>query len=301
MKRKHFIALLCAPLLFTACKKDQQTGNDTEPKKYDVTFTMSNFNQSVVKMNAAGTKATQAATDNVRDYIKYAYFRIYDSNGAVVTDKSQNNTQAEFGTFTDKLPAGNYTAVFVGSPTYMAYSATGVNLSTAQFFPALDVWDDTFYKQIPITIGTDGITQPVVLDRVIGGLDVVLDDAIPANAAKVTVTFEQNVGSIYLNGKSTALPKSITTPFVLTAADKGVKGKVFSSYIANVTSPSKVFIRAYDGSNVLIVEKSVLDVRCYVNQKTILKGSLFPIVPATSAFTISLDPTWGASAATVNF
>jgi len=293
-------------LLFAACKKSDNS--EAEPKeeekpKYDVSFTVADFAQTVGTLSTGNSKATTAVGDTLKNYVNLLYYRIYNSAGVLVNSAEQEGALSTFGTVTDKLPSGIYNVFFAAGKYSLYVSGAQNNLSNAVFGPTIGAsWNDTFVKQFQLTVGSTPITQAVRLDRVIGGLEVVLQDAIPANAAKVSVVFQNDVDFIYANGTGILGPKSMTKDFPIFASDIGQKNKKFLAFIGNTLSASSVIIRAYDSANGLITEKTVSNVRCYKNQKTTLTGTLFPATSSASlGFTVTVNPTWGASGGTINF
>jgi len=293
-------------LLFAACKKSDNS--EAEPKeedkpKYDVSFTVADFAQTVGTLSTGNSKATTAVGDTLKNYVNYLYYRIYNSAGVLVNSVDQEGSLSTFGTITDKLPSGAYNVLFTAGKYNLFIPGAQTIFSNASFGPTYGTpWNDTFVKHVQLTVGSTAIAQSVRLDRVIGGLEVVLQDAIPSNVAKVSVVFQSDVDYIYSTGTGTFSSKPITRDFSIAASDIGQKNKKFLSYIGNTVSASSVIIRAYDSANGLLAEKTVSNVRCYKNQKTTLTGTLFPATSSASlGFTVTVNPTWGASGGTINF
>ncbi len=290
--KKVLPALALVLALFSSCTKSTQL--DPEPKKYDVTFSVADFAQSASTLSTDHPKTTLAIGDTLKNYADNLYYRIYNSAGVMVNSIDQASTLATFGTISDKLPAGTYNVFFAAAKGTLYPSSAQSIFNNAVYSTGSTAWSETFVKVLPITIATTAVTQAVKLDRVVGGLQVTLQDAIPSNAAKISLVYQLESTFLYMNNTNTIYPSnSITKDFPLTTTDIGQKNKTFLMYIGNTVSTSSVIIRAYDSNNGLIVEKTIPNVRCYKNQKTSLTGSLFPSTPNTSlGFTVTVNPTW---------
>jgi hypothetical protein len=88
----------------------------------------------------------------------------------------------------------------------------------------------------------------------------------------------------------------ITTDFTVAASDIGVKNKKFLAYVGNTFTPASVVISAYNANNDLLAEKTIDNVRCYKNKKTLLTGSLFPTTAA--GFSVVVNPAWDTTSPT---
>lgn len=318
--KKILPALSLAFILF-GCNKSKDVENpQPEEKKYDITFAVSGFNQSVGKFASLNPKAKQAlgdlnkvaaTSDKISDYVDNIYYLVTNSSGTVINAIEQRNNPvtgnpATFGTISDKLPAGTYTA--------FVFACKGIDASFALSFPKIGSkftspytltslaygYYDTFAKSVSITVGTDAVTQSIQLERIVGGLEVQLETPIPDNITKITVSFQKDLPWIYLDSNvnpSTQYTTETTNGFSITTADKGVSGKKFLSYVSNTYSSGTVVIRAYAGTT-LLVEKSVADVRCYRNQKTVLTGDLFAPKTVAASFGTSIDTSWATSTGT---
>jgi len=305
MKKLLLMALSC--LALASCKKEGNSPQEeTELTQYDVTFTMADFSQSVEKLSGTNTKGTLAAAvgDTLKNYADYLYYYVYNSAGLLVKSESQKSTSSTFGTINDKLPTGTYNIIFAASKGPLEFYTENYEGTIINPSPYPSNWNDLFLKRLKVTVGTSPVTQQVRLDREVGGLEVTLEDAIPADAAKISVVVLNELQYIFTNGvQYSTYPNGSTTNFTLTSADVKLRNKKFFLYVANTleTIPA-IIIRAYDKANGLLVEKTVSNVRVYKNQKTLLKGSLFPgSGNAALGFTVVVNPTWNTPLAPVTF
>lgn len=298
---KNLFSLLILALVFTGCQKPV---NDVEPqteaKKTEVTFTVTDFAQSVKGFASAGNKATMAVGDTLSNYADNLYYTIYAADGSYVKSATQTKTNANFGKFTEQLVPGNYDVFVTATQNMFGYFAgTGSVYSTAKITPpAPNLWLEFFTKNLSITVGGTPLTQSITLDRAVGALDVVLKDAMPASVAKIAVTVDKEAADLLIKTGVAGTYGSTTRDFALTAADAGVANKKFSVLLANTATDINVTLQAFDSNGTKLAEK-VITTRVNKNQRTTLTGNLFG--PAATGFTVVVNPVWSPSGAVVPF
>jgi len=297
---KKVLPILSLALILFACKKSNKTEVQPEEKKYNVSFTVADFNQEVVTLGKTSSKVS-AIGDTLKNHSDNLYYYVYNSAGSLVNTINQVSTSATYGTVSDKLPSGNYTVYLAA--TKGSAGVINVNESNnAAIYPGGGYWNDTFYKKVTFTVGTTDLTQSVRLDRVVGGAEVTLTDVIPSNAYKITILVQNDANTIRLSTGSWEVGVTKTKDFILAAGDKGQANKKFFTHIANTTSSVTLNIRCYDSNNGLIAEKIVNNVNVFKNKKTLLTGSLFNNATNPSAgFTVTVNPIWDVSGTTITF
>jgi hypothetical protein len=287
---KKILSILLLSVFLFSCKKSEQT--KTEQTKYKVNLTVSDFAATTAVMSVPGTKSTLAIGDTLKNYADNLYYRIYNSSGVWVNSVEQASTVSTFGTINDALPTGTYNVFIAASKGFLSLSSTSTPYTDAAYAP-FTIWNDTFAKAFTLTVGTSAVNQAVRLDRVVAGLQVVLEDAIPTNAAKISVVVNPDCFGLYMKGTSSTTDDPRTTEFTLTTADKGVKNKSFMSYVGNTVATASVSIRAYTSTGTLIIEKTIPNLTFEKSKRTILTGSLFTGTSTQSAgFAITVNPSW---------
>jgi len=291
---KKTLSIISLALVLFGCKKSEQAKVEPvkEQTKYQIKFTVSDFAASTAVMSSPGTKSTMAVGDTLKNYADNLYYRVYNSNGVWVNTIEQASTASGFGTISDALPSGTY-SVFIAAAKGSLYTGDKTFSYSNNYFSPYDNWNDTFAKSLTLTVGTTAINQAVRLDRVVAGLQVILEDAIPTNAAKISVIINPEASGLRLNGSSIFGSSPKTTDFTLTTTDKGVKNKSFMMYVANTFSVTSVSIRAYTSTGNLIIEKTVPNLTFEKSKRTILTGSLFTGTSNSAAgFAVTVNPSW---------
>ncbi len=287
---KNLLPALFISLIFFGCQKSNQYENKPEAigKKYDVTFNLQNFAPNLTTFSTSGGKQTQAVGDTLKNYADNLYYRVFDASGALVKEINQASTSPDFGTISDQLQSGNYKVTIVASKGSLSWVNTPNGFSNTSYFYPNSGWNDTFGKQIDLTVGTTPVTQAVRLDRIVGGLEVNILDALPSNVVKIMVTYAKDYPYITANFNPTGIIAEQGKSYLVTATDIGNKLPVFFFYIANQTT-FIVKIRALDASDNVLAEK-LTPVTVGRNQKAILTGYLF--APAGTGFTATVNPSW---------
>jgi hypothetical protein len=241
-------------------------------------------------------------------------------------------TTAPFNTITDSLAAGNYTIVVTGSSGEISINSDNTDAEdpvylpirhsspTTNYFDLAAVYTDQGVDPLPrsveiyfakcnVTVGAIDITHSLTLNRIVGQLEVNLEDAIPNNVAYILAgrigdyegySFEYEVpfGETIIGDNESYVD---VTPNVITPADVGKTNYKLQRYILNTSIPITIVLKAYDSGNNLIVRKEINNVRFYKNKRTILSGKLFSNGPATAQFTITANQAWDPGPPTIHF
>ncbi len=284
MKKNLLFAMVACGILLFSCKK--ATEETPEEKKYDVTFKVSEFSQSVEDIKKG--MSVSAVGDTLKNYTDYLYYRITSlSTYRLVASGQQASAEKNFGIISEKLPSGFYEVSVASSKLPLTFNDN--------IYPNLGYWDDCFHKKITISVNSSTLNQDIKLDRIVGAIEVKLTDLIPSNADKITITAEGDDTSYdTYKGRSSNSRFNNVKDFVVLDYEKGSNNKRLIMHVINTLTSMNIKIRCYDSKRFLIAEKSVSNVNCFRNKITILTGSLFnntgnPLV----GFNVTVNPVWG--------
>jgi hypothetical protein len=286
MKHNYILCGICLLLLFS-CKKDKK--NPPAEKLYPVSFNITDFSQIHVPIDGGVVKAkTTTAIDTlpVTDLI----FMLFNADGTALKElKRVTKTSTGFGKFTTSVAPGNYLAVFCGGPSSLKVSGDG---TIGSLIGNLTVWGDTFYKKTSITVTSSAVSQNVALDRLSAQLVLNVNDAIPADVKKITVSYK-DYQSIKASTGDRLVPQGVTVTNSATIVPANVgktNYRIVMNTLNNVT-PFAVTIKYFKADlNNAFATKTVTDVVCNQNVRTILSGNLF--TPGNSGFTLTFDPAY---------
>ncbi len=292
----YYSALLLCLLCFSCKKEHSQTSSITPSEKlYPVTFSLASFNQTVHALHQASTGARVLSAATLKDSIDVLYYYVYNPTTMYIVRRlSQNSSQANFGTIKDSIAAGTYNILIAAGksglysyPTqdgafgkhsladiYFNYQAdTAYNLPPAP-------WKDVFFKMLTVTVPA-AVNQQVSLDRIVAQLQVDITDSIPSNAAKLDVVISNDAISTYYGQNPTVNPGISSFPYSpvysvpVTAAMVNKTNTILTTYTMNTFTPFNVTLNAYDALNKRIATKTVVNVTCKQNMRTLLTGKLF--------------------------
>lgn len=279
-----FSSIAC--LFLFSCKKDHQN-NTTKPQMYQLSYSVTSFSQQVGPINATGQKTNSLAVNaSLKDSIDRLYFCVYNTSNNKSDFITQSSSDPNFGTFRDSVPAGAYIVAFVGvkGPNDYGYlNPTARNPSDATWSPltfSFSPPEEIFMKTFALNVSASATTQHVILDRIVGQLQINITDALPFNAALVKVQFPDGAGGNY-------------TPYqkTITAADRATTPYQLTFFNLKSGAPFTVTLNFYDAQNVLVLTKAIPNVTCSPNTKTILTGKIAPVT--NSQFQITLSSDWG--------
>ena len=323
--KKFLLYLTIAFFFLASCKKEKSEKPPVSSgKKFAVNFAVSNFTQ--ITTNSTAGNATEKTTDavTINDLSGVAsvlYYLIYNSSGNLVREIKQTSTVSNFGNIADSLATGSYTVIFAAGQTgftayqeseplnshfapfaLLTYNTNTFSVANPQFI--YKPWQDSFYKKLTLNVSSGNVNQAVSLDRIVGKVEIVLNDAIPATAKTLQVTFnnEYSVYSLYNNVPDSITNNSSQYSYVVSntipASAIGTTNYTVSTIIANTLKPMVVNIKCLDASKTVIAQVTVNNVTCQKNTATILSGSLFGV---NNAFQIGIDPSWDPTPIVINY
>lgn len=313
-------------MITASCKKDNKQATAPGNKKYNVNFAVSDFTQqhtSFLSLNSLQTNATTNYVEVNSDTISKKYRVLYylregqDSGGSITTQTSavQYQGDSDFGTFTQQLLPGTYTYLIVGGENdspgstnkkgrYLEVANGGYDLQYELVLlgggriTSTD-FNDFFLKQVTFTITNTDINQSVSLDRMVGKLDVVIQDAIPSNITSIDLRIAPTANVFDVN--SGPLVNSLANDeFFISAALHGTTNFDMSTLILNTSRPFAVTIAAYNGTT-LIASKNITGITCSANKVTLLKGNLFGGTGTGGSINVKGDTTWNVTPITYHF
>lgn len=348
MKNIYLCAIMVCFVLFS-CKKEQSKPTaeivNATGKKYPVSLNLSEFSQTVTSMKSKNG-ATISASDTLPYSVTLEYF-LFDSAGTPISKINQfankltslsqkylpngdySRPEMPFGTILDTLSSGKYTAVLLGTIDYQ-YGFNGrqdntwfLNLSNLSETYIMDQGHldyntlktgDTFFKRVDFAVGNQNTSQKVVLPRVTGKVDIIIEDKLPANAAKFDCKYigasnellfstgtAGNGGATYGYDTTIYNDNYLYSPILIKESEKGTSNYLLSKFAFGKSDKAfTVEIRCYDSANKLIAKKVVNNVAVYPNKRTVLKGKLFDN-KSQVGFMVSVNDQWDTKTEEINF
>lgn len=299
MKKLIYLSIILSALC--SCKKDHSGNVQPDSKKHAINFNVSGFSQTTTDYSAGNKQVQSVSTEATSPFpsdVALMFCAIYDANGNAVTNTKETSSQANFGKFTINLANGNYTVVFAAGNSALVYNL--ISLKTDVFtcdsysYSPLNV----YAKKISLTVNGDDVTNSVVLDRLFGQVQVVIQDSIPNNT---TIAVAQTAYGINKIQVSTFLPS--------TTAAYAFYPPSYSAFFTTTTKPNSIFMSTAtvtQAFNITInatkfgntdIQNFVLikNVTVQANKTTVITGKLFQSDAAspTGGFTVTFNQPWG--------
>jgi len=318
MKKLIICVMLSATLW--SCKKSNDPhliSKSSDLQKSEVTFNISDFSQKVEDLSK--TKESKISSVSLKSVVAYLSYIVYDLNGNEVSrikqDSLGNTTRIfkspssnhelalgkkQYGCIRDSLSAGTYTVIMAASNTFFEINRRTANFEF-QFYPLNEAYlqymrgadsyyrtSDTYFKKISITVSKENLQTPVVLDRIVGKIDLTILDA--KADTKYRVIFENENEAYKFSNETPYGDLSLFLP-------KDYKGPNTSYFILNTMTPVTVRILYSEGD--VKMEKKIVNVKVFKNKRTILTGNLHKAVNA--GFNVNVNNKFDDDATTVEF
>jgi hypothetical protein len=316
MKKALYTSLVVC-LIFLACKKESNVKIQTQKsreieevkKKIPVKFTVSGFKQNFEKI-----ASITSDSEPLKKYISNLYYMVYDAKGLEVKRIRYNSSYGNFGIIMDTLSKGVYDIVLVGVKGDVLINgdrypdATQSKLFDGARFELLHSIDsevkcyDTFFCRTTVNVEDEDVNSVVSLQRVVGAMEINLEDAIPENATEIVTSLTGEHYIFNFENENTSDPyveANVINEFK--ESDKGKKNYKIKLFALNTNKPMLVKLSCYDKSNKLLAQKTIANVKCERNRKLVLSGKLFNDNSVTSGQVVYVDSDWGPNSKTVNF
>lgn len=230
------------------------------------------------------------SSKQLQQQIKQLYFLVYNAKGARVRTVSQRHDQDSFGRVALRLPVGDYTVVVTGEQFLHNRNAyiDGDRYETEQRLPLSTAYISTesitaeltttelFFRKFPLAVRGGMASQLVTvpLRRIVGRLEVKVTDLPKKGVFSIAVSRDM--------GRFNFAAEQVDTVAMGAAATEqgaGIRAdeKHGYVYVLNTIAPFNVTISGMDTSRLpwVAYTKTIRNVRCYPNQRTILSGKVF--------------------------
>jgi len=320
MRSSFLLTTLAVVCFFCSCTKEdgpatpEKTPEKTATQKHAVEFRLPGFTSSV------GAFRQMEQPGNQRDslletQIDQLYYFAYDAAGNEVSSITQGAGLLEFGTIKDSLATGDYTIVLMANkqtdnPLWNDNPHLPLATAGPRFYSNFSGFNpvDIFFKKFTFIVNDADtvVTTNLTLERILGKLEVNVLDAIPSTPTGHTlyVTISPEITTFsFANGAATIFEPSDSMWIGIGAVATGKYSKV----VMNTEIPFTVTVTDYDYLTNVTVKKTIPNVRCYKNKRTVLTGNIFdgevtnPPAEAPGGFKISINDAWDPNDVNIDF
>jgi len=316
MRSSFLLTTLAVVCFFCSCSKEDSPANPEKTpeknsmEKRPITFKLPGFSQEVGDFRKAPTDGAQRDSLLETQIDQLLYFA-YDAAGNEVSAFTQALSDASFGLIKDSLAPGGYTIVILATKGWNPLMSNNPHLPLADAGLRLN-WsmglaqaNNTFFTKFPITINsTDtAVTANVSLDRVVGKLEVNILDMPWAGSNDQVVVEVSPESSTFSFSTATCVS---TDSIVRTMARHPEIQNQFSEFILNTETAFTVTVRYIHYYSGEVNVKTIHNVRCYKNKRTILTGNALDGTPNNppadgGGFKVSVNDVWDPNDEVIDF
>lgn len=331
MKQNNVIFWVMLTLLVASCSKAPTLDpiEESTEGKVLLSFSIDGFEQENLPFPRASLQSSirpAQANDgenkpfDLRDYANVVVYKIWKS-GKVVDSLRQYASDPNFGEYSRFLPVSKdssnaeYYQIRIaaamledGQSVHITGGDTNATLSFSPYAA-----DGFFHSSSPVlSEGTE--IKSVKLRRVVGRVEVIPTDTIPANAERVEIEVANvakyfdmffKVGYYSIKSSSDGTGSEVRRIPIL-PDDIGKNGKAFASYfmlkdtLGKTAPPRTVTITTFDKQQKVIMKRVVPNVNLQSNQITRLRGPIFSNRP-NADFSIELENDWKTEIPEIEF
>ena len=255
--------LLLAIALFS-CEKPIIPDEDSTQGDADGNLTVTVFQIEQQSFAVPFTRAT------IADYCSRLSYAVYDTEGKLVKQINQKDTDAGYGTASFKVSPGTYQVVVVG---HSSGNPTMTNPQKIKF-DNKDGFTDTFLHNSQVVVGDDDEEMVhAVMNRIVSLCRVVFTDAIPDGVTQMRFQYKGGSGAF---DASTGLGSVNSTQTEFFPVEPGETSCVFDLYTFLHDTEGTIHLQAtaYDASNNIIKDRE-FDVPLKQRMITRLSGPYF--------------------------
>ena len=272
--------LLLAIALFS-CEKPIIPDEDSTQGDADGNLTVTVFQIEQQSFAVPFTRAT------IADYCSRLSYAVYDTEGKLVKQINQKDTDAGYGTASFKVSPGTYQVVVVG---HSSGNPTMTNPQKIKF-DNKDGFTDTFLHNSQVVVGDDDEEMVhAVMNRIVSLCRVVFTDAIPDGVTQMRFQYKGGSGAF---DASTGLGSVNSTQTEFFPVEPGEDSCVFDLYtfLHDTEGTIHLLATAYDAADNVLYERE-FDIPLVRNKITWLSGPFFTSTPSSSTFSVVINTDW---------
>ena len=333
----RLVTLLLMVTMFS-CKKNTSSVDEpvqTNSTGTPLTFSVSAFSQSTSTFSTASPTSAKAvnSVDAIKAGVTKIHYVVFDQSGNEVSRLEQNvkspnslfrvkyrtksklNDNTPFGSLKDTLKQGTYSFYVAATTEETAninrpqswagqdfyYSAT---LADSRIYPSGNQKQgDFFLYKGQLTVGASPMSQTVTLDRMVGKLEMVIQDALPTGSNRFEIVFEtenEYLQTATLKPGGEMYDNVYQIHDVNASTESGKPNFTRSWTFLNTATPMTMTIRLFN-SGKLVATKFIPNVKITANQKTTVTGKLLESGPTSGSFGLLFNQDWSTTGNTIKF
>lgn len=333
---KIVVLILSSCLLLLSCKKQQEIIEKPTPlqlQKYPVNLSVSGFTQTHTPFSTSSkqTTALYNTPSATLTYYKIHYI-VFDAQGNTVSRLEQNfnekgklfrivggvrklvSSEMPFGSLTDSLQAGNYTVMVAAGGEHSSLNAPlifnstantytdplfSATLSQAKFYPDFYGFpmSDAFYYKGNLVVDTSKSVKAITLNRIVGKVKFVIEDAIPAQA--IVASFTMSYNNKYVKIATNQAEEQVLATMGISLHGSAGESNWSTEFLVLNTTTEFTLKAELLGADYKPIVSKLIPIKALVNQQTTVTGKMSAVKP--NSFTVTADPNWGTTESTIKY
>jgi len=281
---KKNISYLFLALFFSSCRDSSE---DVVEQTYPLVITIKNINNS--ELPAIKSASVFNSVDSLLNNFGVLNYLVFDATGKFVHQKKQLKGDETFGQISDELKVGQYTVILLSTTGEITMGANITTLAATKVVSTATS-GDIFYKKVSVNVTPQGVTESLFLDRMIGCVQVRIEDRVTDNIARIelqveneTPYFNINTGEVYSDTKE---GRSVSASVNDSNRDSFTLGLL----LMNNQVPIIANLRFLDASNKMIMTKRLPAITNVRAQRVSVEGKISEFMSV--GFTIGYNDAW---------
>lgn len=282
--RKYLFYLLSAFFLFCSCENSTE---DVVEQTYPIIINVLNLKGDALPVTKGASVSN--SVDSLLNTFGVLNYLVFDATGKFVHQKKQLKGDEAFGQISDELKIGQYTVVLISSTGEIRMGANSTSLTATKIGSTANS-GDIFYKKLIVNITSQGVNESLVLDRVVGCLQVSIKDRIPDNITSIELQVENETP--YFNVYTGEVDIATKEQRLVSASVNSSNRDSFTLglLLMNNQIPLIAQVRFLDASNKTIMMKQLPAITNVRGQRVSAEGNISDFV--SSGFSVGYNNTW---------
>jgi len=289
---RKYIFYLFSALFLSSCKDSSE---DVVEPTYPLVITIKNIHSDLPVTKSA---SVFNSVDSLLNNPGVLHYLVFDATGKFVHQKKQLKGDQAFGQISDELKIGQYTVVLLSSTGDITMGTTITTLAATKVLSTATS-GDIFYKKLSVNITAQGVSESVLLDRLIGCVQARILDRIADNITKIELQVENETPYLNINtgDVETANKEARSVSAYVNASNRN--SFTLGLLIMNNQVPITANLNFFDASNKVITTKKVPGIINIRGKMVSVEGRLSEFMSA--GFTIGYNDTWSSDSTIVYF
>lgn len=275
-----------------SCKKSSK---EEVSELYPVVFRINHLYSDLPEPKAV---TVFSSADSLLNKYGVLHYFVFDAEGKFIHRLKQVKGDSSFGEISDKLKIGQYTFVMVSCTNELNVGANLTSLAATKV-KSLANSGDIFYKKLTLNVTAAGISRDVVLDRIVGCVEIRITDRVADNISRIELQIDNETPYFNLNTDLVDPTYSEVRSVSDEVNDSNRSAFSLGLLLLNDQVPISATIKLFDANSVLIKSKKFTGIQNIRRKKVSVTGKMSDFMSV--GFKIGYDEAWLSDSTVINF